>query len=257
MAVRHFDGFTDYLQVSGGAIGGNYNKAKASSILAVIEPRQKNTGADCALMTVLVGSSSKEAMFLPSAGTTDLQWGDDDPGNSTNAVLYDFPLNAWYIMAFTKASGSATFRAHMYAIALTTWHRNDSASSVSDAASGTAIDTVTWGAFTPGVGHNMYRLAVAAVWNGTQLSDAQLNTVASALSTQSVYALSPNALWEFNQASVGTSVTDLMGGGANQKGISGTSVVTGDDPTWTFGLGAPEIDHDFPKLPKKLMMGRP
>ena len=55
-------------------------------------------------------------------------------------------------------------------------------------------------------------------------------------STQQLADLGAVALWDFNQASTATALTDLVGT-ANQTAISGTSVVTTDDPTgWTFGL---------------------
>jgi hypothetical protein len=86
------------------------------------------------------------------------------------------------------------------------------------------------------------RMAVAAVWN-VALSDVQVQALSTNLKTAdwlntSLVGTAPQGLWEFNQASTGTAIQDLTGGGANQSAITGTTVTTGDDPPgWTFGTG--------------------
>jgi hypothetical protein len=58
----------------------------------------------------------------------------------------------------------------------------------------------------------------------------------------------PAAAWQFNQASTSDSVTDLTGGGADQTGISGTTVVT-DPVGWTYHTGTPTVVPDGIAVP--------
>jgi hypothetical protein len=73
--------------------------------------------------------------------------------------------------------------------------------------------------------------AAAAIWNGTQLTQAQAQALVpgSAALWDANGAGAPTEHWEFNQASVGTSITGRKGV-SSQTAITGTSVVTSDDP---------------------------
>ena len=84
------------------------------------------------------------------------------------------------------------------------------------------------------------RVGVLGYWS-VNFTDAQVDELLYGRRTRDWWdhtLAPPIVLWDFNQASTGTAVTDLTKGGADQSAIVGTAVSTTDDPPgWAFGLG--------------------
>lgn len=85
-------------------------------------------------------------------------------------------------------------------------------------------------------------LAAAAIWDEVNLDNTQRETLwpGSAAGEMADWLdLTPTHAWQFNQASTGTAVEDLMNNGGDETAINGTAV-SGDEPAnWTyFSAGA-------------------
>lgn len=149
--------------------------------------------------------------------------------------------DGWRLLAMTKPAGVALVRGHNYSYTTDTWtHTNYG--DFGDATNG-PITAVRVGNFT---GNNEFlnaQLAVMGVWEAV-LADLDLEGLTTSLSDW--VASSPVSLWPFNQESVSTAVTDITGNGANQSAISGTTVVTGDDPPgFDFQTSGPSSSFTF------------
>ena len=79
------------------------------------------------------------------------------------------------------------------------------------------------------------------------MSDAAVEELSANWCTQdwvSSSAARPAGLWEFNQDSVGTTVLDTMGNGANQASIVDTEVIATGPFNWTYGaVGTAELPY--------------
>jgi hypothetical protein len=157
--------------------------------------------------------------------------------NSASA-LANVTASAWQLLAITKAAGTVQPRFHRTVLGAASWtHVTTTGESFPNIA--TTVTVARLGAmrsFGSVAGWKATRMATAAVF-GTELSDANVESIDTTHTTQKLVDLGALAVWDLNQASTATSVTDLVGS-ANQSSITGTTVATGDDPTWTFGLAA-------------------
>ena len=133
----------------------------------------------------------------------------------------------WYLVAFTKASGTVIPRAHIYRYDTGTWVHE---------AAGSAIANQTLGTTEAQIGAS---LADGQLWNGdvelagfwdVELTDAQIEMLPFGLTPW--FQENPKALWLLDQADVAQTVMDLTGGGANQTAIVGTTVATASTPVW-------------------------
>ena len=150
------------------------------------------------------------------------------------STSYSAYINNWAILAFTRPSGgSATVRAHVYRYDLGTWtHTNLGAINTAG-----AVASFLVGSFDPGQFLNA-NIAAIGLWDAVNLSDAAFEAgtgFQAALSNW--YAQTPSVLWRFNQASVADPVNDLMGSGANQSAIVGTTVSAAEPPGFSYALG--------------------
>lgn len=160
--------------------------------------------------------------------------------NSVDSFLYwaqggftqvqAYTANEWRLDAVTRPAGAAqTVRGHAYTYAGTTWaHTNYGTVNDSTAS---PVDHLYLGRLTSTVDLTG-EIAVVGIWKSV-LSDGQLETLPNALSAWT--ALSPDALWVLNQTSIATPVPDSTTHGANQSGISGTTVSSFDVPGFDYG----------------------
>lgn len=74
-------------------------------------------------------------------------------------------------------------------------------------------------------------------WSADASGDTALTGAGLETSLQKWVDASADALWPYNQASTGTPVDDIVGA-ADQSSLTGTTVITGDDPPgFSFSLG--------------------
>lgn len=229
MAVREFNGTSDYIQLgsTGATIG-----AGAVSIVALMRCGTRGTGSQLTYVSA-ARTTSNSALVEMGAGTSNDQLQYYNYVDGPNAAFARDDTLPWEILGISKAAGGGVVvRCHSSQHG--TWlHTNTAAigSVPSDSWSLTNIGR-------RGTGSNFaaFKLAVVAIFN-KQLSDADYESIGTGASTASISALGPVTLWEFNQTSVSTIVEDLIGS-ADETARSGTTVVTGDDPTWTFSTAA-------------------
>lgn len=153
--------------------------------------------------------------------------------NGFTSTPYDSYIGDWGIVGFTKAAGSAVVRAHTYT-ALGGWVHTDLTSKNAKA----AIATIVVGPFDGSNGLRA-KLAVQGFWSGTALDDADFEDGTGFETSLANWVNKiPSVLWAFNQASTSDPVTDLMGSGADQTALTGTTVDGADDPPgFSYTLG--------------------
>lgn len=228
MAVREFNpAATDLIACSVGSLGAICNGAY--SIIGIVKPLTATANGK-AYMGIQVGTSSLLSSFGENSSARQAVYTDAEQADAITNVD-----TSWQILALSRASGTSTVAFSRKALGTGTWTHASSSQTVANNA--TTADRIEFGGFLAGgFGSSKdCRIATIAVYN-TALSDATIESVQTTPSTQQLADLGAVALWDFNQASTGTALADLVGT-ANQTAISGTSVVTTDDPTgWTFGL---------------------
>jgi hypothetical protein len=238
MTVRAFNGTSDALSV-GGSFGTFNTAAKGASLVLIAKPLT-NTGvkAFCALGTT---ASSSTMASLYQLDDDEYAWGTDDPAGDSHCTVTP-TANVWAVIAITKAPGTSTPRAHWKQLGTGAWTRADGTATAA-ANAGTAATRLYFATFTPTLSNfRDMRIAVGALYDKA-LADSELTTIETAATSAALNAAGAIEIVEFNQASNATAVTCLKGVGS-QASISGTTVVTGDDPAWTYGLSAAPADPD-------------
>lgn len=233
MAVRDFDGTDDRIVVDNGAVGAFVNAAHSVMILV-------NRSTDVNTHDILELNDGGFGAPLIRLGDTDnyrysVAAGETSAGTTTTGD--------WILLVVTRASSSATPRFHTKNLSTGgAWaHANGGAYASTNANTPTTISfghAVRDGFFAD------VMLATAGLFT-YELTDAQCESLVATPGTNDLFNVSsggadPVAAWDFNQASVADDVLDLTAGAANETAITGTTVVTGDDPPgWVFGLGPP------------------
>lgn len=227
MAVREFNGTSDQIVLGGGSLGAFVNAAL--TILLVVKPTTAPTAADT---PIGIQNSSTLLVALSEVDSNRLAWYSATEDVRAFMTAVD---TTWQVFAVTKASGTVTPRFHRKQLGAGSWDHVDGGATVANNA--TSVNRIEIGSIQ-NAQFTDCRMACAALF-ATALSDANIDSVQTTPSTQKLADLGAVALWDFNQASTGTAVSDLVGT-ASQTAISGTTVVTGDDPPgWTFGLAGP------------------
>lgn len=236
MAVRAFSGATgdDIICATGNLAGMQYGTVAAivkrsvtSNYRPVFNPHDES---GTALGSVLVWRTNNT-----------LAWFKDPSRSGGTSSL---AVNTWYLFVARKPQGNAAARFSLYNFSTATWVHEIGGATIGDWATPGAGGSIR---FTyPGEPDNLDgTIAVRAAWANTlawsagAAGDTALEAAGLESSLLSWVAAAPSALWSFNQEAVTTPVVDLTGGGANQTAITGTSVITTDDP--------PGFDFSLPR----------
>jgi hypothetical protein len=173
-------------------------------------------------------SGSAVWSFLTSNNSGAKLFCEGDFGNGVSGLSTSW---RWYV--FTKASGSALPRFHVWDLS-SAWAHTDDSFSVGDGSG--PIDSLVLGG--SGAGSNGWRgsIAMAVTWS-SQLNDAAIEA-ALTLRARDALSASPGWMVRLNQASTATSVPDDTGGGGGQSAISGTSVDADDPPGFDYALSS-------------------
>lgn len=132
----------------------------------------------------------------------------------------------WVLVVVTKATGTVAPRFHRFSFTLGTWTHENGASTAANATAPGGTGLVKLGMLTAATtDYADVTMSAAAVW-GSALSDAQVESLTANLNAWT--ALSPAAMWVFDQASTATALDDETNGGATQTSITGTTVASGD-----------------------------
>lgn len=237
MAVREFNGTTDQLICGiGGASSMAYGTVaclvKFSTVTAISAlSHLHNSG----------GTFLSAPLYMLNSSVWSLYDGFGDATGSTAAA------STWYLAVVRKTTGSVTPRFSVYNYSTTSWTHTAGSTTRSDWTAPGAGGNIQF-SFQAGGGDQFSgRIAARALWanslpwtadaaGDTAIQSAGLHTAAGSWLTAS-----PSAFWLFNQASTGTPVPDSSTAGtATQSSITGTTVITGDDPPgFDFTLGPP------------------
>jgi len=136
--------------------------------------------------------------------------------------------DGWVLDGFSRPAGGAQpVTGHHYVYSSGVW-THPALGTVSNG--GNLATTVRHGFLIPTERFHG-RIAVEGVWPSI-LTNGQVETVALALAAWS--ALSPAALWPYNQASAASPLLDVTGNGADQISASGTTVSADVPPGFVF-----------------------
>jgi hypothetical protein len=230
MTVREFDGIDDAIDCAIGGISGMTHGTSA----CIFKTADITTDPQpLAHMYDSGDSFASSPLFIDiTSGRVSVYYS----GSSAGPIV---STGIWYLAVARKASGTATPRFSLYNFNTSTWSHQNGASSL---ANGTA----------PGAGGNIKfrfstseyfdgRVAVRALWSNSlpwsadTTGDAAIESAGLHTSLLNWSSASPTALWPFNQSSTSIAVEDTAGA-ADQTAITGTTVITTDDPPgFTFG----------------------
>lgn len=244
--VREFDQVDDRIILSG--TYGNFHSASNGFTFLLVQKALAFGGADASFGCIAHAAGTSDAIgaiYQHSATVT--RWGSDDPPSDDDATIAPV-TGTWSILASTVAAGTSTPIIHYGALGGALSHAN-CASSVA-AATTPAAGRVILNCFSDLSLPRGYRCAVCAIFT-TNLSNATLDSISVASTTASLAAAGAVEIFEFTQASTATSVVGLNGIGT-QSALVGTTVISGDDPVWTYGLAAaaaPVMTPSFQAIP--------
>jgi hypothetical protein len=240
--VREFNGTSDTLDRATGALSGMTHGTVAS----IFRTDDVTVDYQDQFSFHNSGGSFLWAALNIHAGTSAIAW-----FTNTDGIGPDISTGTWYLVVTRKATGTAPVRFSLYNYTSTTWtHANsvDTGGSAVSLANGTspgASGTIRF-EFQDTSSYFDGRVAVQAAWanavhwSADSTGDAAIEAAGLESALQAWSDESPDALWAFNQASTGTAVDDLTGGGADQAAINGTTVVTIDGPDpfdWSLTAG--------------------
>jgi hypothetical protein len=235
MAVREFNGTSDNIVHSTGGLSG-----MTYGTVAIIFKTSTTTGDrqyHC-LITSGAGFAGNPA------GQRDNKLVTFSGGYSTLASP-TLTTDRWWLAVMRKDTGTVNPRWSVYDFTGDAWvHGNGDVARADWTAPG-ASGTIE--CQFGGAEHWSGRLAVRASWTNEVhwTADASGDTAIEAAgletSLQNWVDETPDALWAYNQDPL-SAVDDIVGG-ADQSSVSGTTVVTGDDPPgFSFSLGpAPSL----------------
>lgn len=222
----------------------------AFTAFLLVKPLSLNSGRCFVAPWDTAGGAGAFGLFDNAGGGGQLAAGDDI--TYITGVVGE-TASAWQLLYMSCAGPGSTCRFGR-ALPGGSWSRVNSSGTW--AANGVDANRIELGSYKGGSFSSWrdMRLAVAALFS-TNLDDTATDSILSAGTTQSILDLDPYWLVELNQASVNDTVRDRSGNNNHQTGINGTTVITGDDPTWEFlppptfsSLGRPDYSR-FPKAP--------
>jgi hypothetical protein len=229
MAVREFDGVDDRIALGSleePLVNGAY------SIIALVKPSGTLPGGKA---YVALRSGSSMVASLGDGGAGKIADYTDAAGQDAVAGL---TVGAWQIIAVTKPAGTSTVRFHRKQLGSGSWtHANGG--TLPDVPG--TVDNLVLGGMNPsnGIGAAAGRMAVAAVY-GNDFADGDVEAIQATPTSQFLADLGAVGLWETNQASTATAVTDAIADDAITFRVRGDYAVArfGVQPVMNPGRGS-------------------
>jgi hypothetical protein len=246
MAVRSFGG-SDSLELLPGSLVGSTidaftiavlfkrNQTAFSPLLEIGPATSANvygngsSNFDSSKLRPHVTANANNQLTLGNYSTSDR--------TSTQTVVN---ADGWCIAVWTKAAGTASVDVHVRKLTAATTSRQTMAGG-NLTASAAVLSTNRWQLGKDEFANRFNgSIALAGFWT-IGMTNAQVDALWANLWTRDWYAHAAGApfhLWQFDQSgTVVAAIADLMGNGADQTAVTGTTVVTGDDPPgWNFGI---------------------
>jgi hypothetical protein len=214
-------------------INANQDLTGSTTILAVIRVLAANGSWQSVIESEDSGGTNVVSMGRNASGNGRLYY--SDTAAAKEIIGFEIvAADSWQVIAVTRPAGAAqTIRGHQVVLGGATNH-------IDAAATGSNMGGYATGSFIVAGDDDPANIRVAAwaIWDGTVLSDADINGVASAKTTDSILALSPTACFD---AENGLMLTDLAAGGMDGT-LVGAITESADGPSgWVyFGEGATE-----------------
>jgi hypothetical protein len=214
--ARQF-GATDNIVLSPGALA---TASRAGTVIAVFKREASNGGV------IQTSEGGTERAWWGFDSTKMYAAGDFGAGGPT------ITNDVWCCGAWTKASGS---NAYDY------YERESFSGAFTHVGSGFVVGDGTASAdavtIAGGQGSDKGNVVAAAIAHFATVLDVATIAALDWSSVPAWLALGPNGAWQFNQASIASTVNDLTAGHADQVSISGTTVVA-DPPGFTYSSPA-------------------
>lgn len=225
VTARTFDGVDDFVEAGDPGLTGAFK-------VAVLARRASaDVGTWGALLSIVSGDHVTSAVELTFSSTNTI--GLAVGGAAAFGPSVSSYTGQWVIYGVDKTAGSATPRFHIIPLSGTPVHSNGDAS-LGDPPSVTSgkVQFGRWKA----TDHLAGDVAVGTIdAGGAAWSDTQWESLRTNLKTQDWADLTPEHLWDFNQASTATAVEDLIGT-LDQTAIGGTAVSNDGPAGWTYGV---------------------
>ncbi|HEY2086253.1 MAG TPA: hypothetical protein VGH54_09540 [Mycobacterium sp.] len=244
MTVREFNGTSDELVTGVGAASGMvYGTAAALIKFSTLS----GFHYFCMVHNASNGWVS-EPIGLTNFGAWEVNyqsgaanWGTSGPSPS---------VGPWLLVVARKATGSAVPRLSMYNYTTGTWAHHDGSGPAGDGVAPGAGGQVRF-SFQGSSDFFGGRVAARALWSNSlpwasdTTGDAAIEAAGLKDAAANWATANPSAFWLFDQATTATPVADLSTAGtADQTSVTGTTVITGDDPPgFDFSLGTPPETH--------------
>lgn len=145
--------------------------------------------------------------------------------NGSVSTTYSTFIGNWVLMMFTKPAGTSQVRGHIYDYNTATWTHTD----LGAVSVGIAVDFLRQGQFDGGQWLEASMLVMGA-WVGTNLSDANVETMEFSLNAWT--ALAPTALWPYPDNT--DPIADITGNGADENARTGTTASADAPVGWSF-----------------------
>lgn len=173
------------------------------------------------------GGTFRSYVNVPDDNGLDAQFGGSSSTSSVTLKVAD----GWVLLAATKPSGNAPVTFHKYVYATGVW-TSATGASAADCAAPAAGGRVELASFSGG-SNFPGDIAALAMFANRALTAADLARMPFSLVAW--LNLGPSAMWVLDQQRVSQQVVDWTGQGANQIGISGTSITTSGPPFVVYG----------------------
>lgn len=226
---RSFNGTSDEISLAPGACAALNG---AITIAAIVKPTAFPSLLAClwdAGTTAGGGETAGYALNIDKEGYPVLS----TQSASASATAGHTIVGEWALVAVTKPAGTSQIKTYTYKFSAATWLESTPSETLPNGA--VAATVLGLGALEPRkVRFLNGALAVAGVWDSV-LSKAQLETLLALNGSEQVRSwlhrweeLAPKGLWALNQGEVSEAVKDVTTGKADQSGISGTTVSSGE-----------------------------
>lgn len=226
MAVRRFTSVdSDLIRLAVGAIEGAQGGPITFAVIAKVEIDNSFTP----FMSLAAPTTVRRAWWRRETNLLHFESGGFAVSNTVNQLTI---ADGWALVIFTKADGTATPRVHIFYFGTSTWVHEDFNGTLDN--DGTALDRLELGWHESSSSGYDGLMALAAIRKEVIGNDAAIEAFGLEDFLENWRAIRWDGVWPMNQALTGASVTDLTGLGSDQSAIQGTSVVTGDDPAFSF-----------------------
>lgn len=218
-AVRSFNGSADFLTFDPGTLA----SVDGSNITLAFLWKPNSLHSGCLLFGEH-GAGVHDSTFSVNEFNNGQIW---YSANTAVGVVPWTGSDGWMLAVITNEQGGAGLRSHKYLLDSPGWAHT----LVNGAGVAAATDTPAT-SFWVGKGFGSFldgAVAAIAVW-ADAWTDGQVEDLTDDFSVAGWKALTPDAMWVFNQSSTSESVLDRSGNGADQTAITGTTVQTSDLP---------------------------